>query len=349
MPRSKFPRKPEKTFRLPKATSVAACATPEYRDVSAGTGSPCPLIKPVMAIRNTLGEEASPIPDPDEALPIYIDESSPIEVVTKIEVVPVTPEVGRVVPIRPSSSPPKVPIPKSKVFPPSGLAAVPEESTHMFPPQHGLIPYWGVPMYPPMMMCPATHMYGQAVPSPNNPHATVIHISGQITPGTGAIILVPSGLPVNESAPHSECPSTVSGETGPIVCLIERNVFKQWFDGTAPSELREFPRVKKYKGAETFMHWLQGKKRLFWDSKLIVLIRMAEVKNLIAELGKHFPESAIAPRVAKRVFAFEHLYMPDSPSTPLHPTDPILRDINISRCLDEACRAALAETHQTVA
>jgi hypothetical protein len=130
----------------------------------------------------------------------------------------------------------------------------------------------------------------------------------------------------------------------PVVIFIERNVFKQWFEGNVPSAMRDLPfRVKRYKSTETFMHWLSSRKR-YEQLELILLVRVTEVAKLLNEVRntnlKNF-----------KIYGYEHLF--DASEQPgkslrcvsedlakLEPGNGPTR-INLFHSLQEACSAII--------
>ena len=83
--------------------------------------------------------------------------------------------------------------------------------------------------------------------------------------------------------------------------LIERNAFKQWFEGYTPDLMKKLPfKLKRYKSIQTFTHWLESHKRL-GSLELNILIKVTEVPRLLGEV-----------KSAKnlRIFAYEHLLDP---------------------------------------
>lgn len=207
---------------------------------------------------------------------------------------------------------------------------------------------WGMAGYPPMMLYPATTMYGQVQPlgANHSPGATVIYTSGPISSGNGAIILVPMGghaciketkPPGDSSACHSAV--TTSDTAGTFLVLIERNVFKHWFDGNMSKELTQFPKIKRFKSSETFMHWVLTKRRLISESNFSILMRVTEIRNLMSELGKYFPNSVINSRITKSIFAYEHLFASEKPSKTIWKNS-LPSEIKVSHCLGDACALA---------
>jgi hypothetical protein len=137
--------------------------------------------------------------------------------------------------------------------------------------------------------------------------------------------------------------SEASSANLPVAVFIERNAFKQWFDGNAPGVLHELPlRIKRYKSVETFMHWLCSKKK--YDSiELAILIRVTEVPRLLREVKN---------LKTLHIFAYEHLLDPSqqpgkSARNLLSEAASTRKDFDAQRlvvctCLAQACRKLLA-------
>lgn len=189
-----------------------------------------------------------------------------------------------------------------------------------------------------------TSVYGHVHVYQNS--TVVIHTSAPIPPDTTVIYLVP---PVH---PQISTPTTVATEdtcssvdsAQPVTILIERNSFKQWLDQNIPESILQFPRLKRYKSVETFMHWITAKKKHL-DLPLTILIRVTEVRNLLSELGKEFPQSIITQKILRNIFAYEHLFnlTTHTPTTTTSRSSKSNEDsINISHCLEDACRTAIA-------
>lgn len=186
-------------------------------------------------------------------------------------------------------------------------------------------------------------LYGQ-VHSHTVPGSIILYTSSAIPPNTTSIILIPPPQPLTTcpsttGLPEDACSST--SETS-LTILIERNAFKQWLDSNVPKSVSEFPRLKRYKSVETFMRWITAKKK-HWDIPLTIIMRVTEVRNLLSELGKEFPPSIISQRVLRNIYAYEHLFSLAStttaPSLTARWSPPA--GINISHCLDDACKLAL--------
>ena len=211
------------------------------------------------------------------------------------------------------------------------------------------------PMMVPPMLMPLSTLYGQLQVNAAN-GSTVIFTSAPIPPNTTSIVLVPVLVPNPAmNAPASQTPnvsvfrsgSSVSSEASsvnqPVAVFIERNAFKQWFDGNAPAVLQELPlRIKRYKSVETFMHWLCSKKK--YDSiELAILIRVTEVPRLLREV-KNLKNL--------RIFAYEHLLDPSqqpgkSARNLVSEAESTRKDFDPQRlvvctCLAQACGKLLA-------
>lgn len=208
-------------------------------------------------------------------------------------------------------------------------------------------------LYPGQFMMPVTTLYGQ-VQGQQMAGATVVYTSGVIPPNTTSIIFIPvpgqvapgvtsftPSPPPRGVTPPSECSEPIRLDQ-PLVVVIERNVFKQWFDVHMPAIMREIPhRVKRYKSVETFLHWLSSRKK-YEQLDLNILIRITEVGKLMSE-AKNMRNF--------RIFSYEHLLDPKE-----LPAGKSLRDlaipnrkeisdsqrVSVCRCLEEACRKLLA-------
>lgn len=205
-------------------------------------------------------------------------------------------------------------------------------------------------MYPYMIpiMVPVTTLYGRVHPHQG---ATVVYTSGPIPANTTSIILVPMGTPspspvtprVNGSI-SSENSESLWLSNQPVAIFIERNVFKQWFEGNIPSAMRDLPfRVKRYKSTETFMHWLSSRKR-YEQLELILLVRVTEVAKLLSEVKntnlKNF-----------KIYGYEHLFdVSEQPGKSLRCVSEDLAKlepgngptrINLFHSLQEACSAII--------
>lgn len=190
-------------------------------------------------------------------------------------------------------------------------------------------------------------LYGQLHPHPH-PGSIIIYTSAAIPPNTTSIILIPPSqvttCPNTTGLPEDACSSTADG-TSPLTILIERNAFKQWLDQNVPESVSKFPRLKRYKSVETFMRWITARKKN-WDIPLTIIMRVTEVRNLLSELGKEFPSSIISQKILRNIYAYEHLFSLSSSFSEIGGPKLTARwsppeGINISHCLDDACKLAL--------
>jgi hypothetical protein len=198
----------------------------------------------------------------------------------------------------------------------------------------------------PYMYAAMPVVYGQVHPH-SIPGTVTIFLSTPLPPSLSSIVLVPPTVPVPSPEPSEDTCSSVAGSV-PLTVLIERNVFKQWLDQNIPESVAKFPRLKRYKSVETFMHWITAKKKQ-WDVPITILIRMTEVRNLLSELRKEFSSSVISQKILRNIFAYEHLFSLNGGSTECGKST--LRNsedgVNVSHCLEDACRSALNNTTTT--
>jgi hypothetical protein len=227
-------------------------------------------------------------------------------------------------------------------------------TTHIFPQSRPAVMY---PYYFTPFLVPYPAVFGQVQSQlPNG--TTVVYTSSPIPMNTSSILLIPA-------APPAGCIPPVTGPMSPtqtvtassssvssdpasldkrLVVFIERNSFKPWFESNLPSIMQQLPvRLKRYKSVETFMHWLNSRKK-YESLELNVLIRVTEINRLLSEVK--------SVRNLK-VFAYQHLF--DRSESPLKSTraitletDTFRKDFDhqqrlvLSNCLEEACGKLVA-------
>ena len=218
------------------------------------------------------------------------------------------------------------------------------------PPAQVAFPMYAPPTY---MYSAIPTVYGQVQPH-NIPGSIVVYLSSPLPAQISSIILVPpTSEPLLPTATPTEDACSSAEGSSPLTVLIERNVFKQWLDHNVPESLTRFPRLKRYKSVETFMHWITAKKK-HWEVPITILIRVTEVRNLLSELRKEFSPSVISQKILRNVFAYEHLFSLSSDSaqnvsggkstsrSTAPPVSLTEEGINLSHSLDDACKAALS-------
>jgi hypothetical protein len=222
-------------------------------------------------------------------------------------------------------------------------------------------PAYGPPPYtpsPPMTPQPPMFMYPPVMPLyghvQQHQGATYVYTNGYIPANTPVILVpmhtvmasVPPPMPppvVPQSAPSTV--HSVGSDSGfidynhPFLVVIERNVFKNWFDSNVPEVMRGV-RMKKYKSIESFTHWTMAKKK-FHQFKIFILIRVTDVRNLLNEVINRIPG---ASRVVKGIYAYEHLFSGEPGKSLKAISDSIREDprVQVSEKLEEACSFAVS-------